>query len=84
GALLDAEILADVYLAMTGGQARLSLDGSEEAGRQASRGIRRIEGKGPLPVIPASEEERAAHRARLEAIRETAGTCLWQADLDLQ
>lgn len=79
GALLDAEILADVYLAMTGGQVALSLDGSSEAVRAAGGvAIRRLNsGRRPLPVIRADAEEVAAHNRCLEAIATASGSCLW-------
>ena len=78
GALLDAEILADVYLTMTGGQTHLSLagDGSEgdSGGRQQPSPIRRLAADRPLTrVIPASAEELAAHAARLALIEKSAG-----------
>lgn len=76
GALLDAEILADVYLAMTGGQVSLSLDaGDAQANRDSDAGaaIRRLPaGRPRLRVIHASAEEIALHEARLDAI---AGKC---------
>lgn len=81
GALLDAEILADVYLAMTGGQATLSLDraGSDESGRR-STGIRRLSpDHPPLPVIRATPEELAQHDERLHAIDDASGgRCIWR------
>ncbi len=76
GALLDAEILADVYLAMTGGQVALSLGGGhDETGQGATAGqIRRLPAdRPPLPVISASAEELAEHEARLAAIASAAG-----------
>lgn len=81
GALLDAQILADVYLAMTGGQAALSLDGVARAGAGSADGIRPVVRQGlVLRVVTASEAEVAAHRERLEAIRRAAGgRCLWDA-----
>ncbi|MEZ5540883.1 MAG: DNA polymerase III subunit epsilon [Pseudomonadota bacterium] len=76
GALLDAEILADVYLAMTGGQVSLSLeaDGAQELrGRSTDAAIRRLPvGRPALRVIRASDEELALHETRLDAI---AGKC---------
>lgn len=71
GALLDAEILADVYLAMTGGQTALQLTDVAEAGSGGPAGelVRRLPAdRKPLPVIMASKEERAAHDAQLDAI----------------
>lgn len=75
GALLDAEILADVYLAMTGGQVALSLGSGESDTRGGGHEeIRRLTGdRLPVPVIRASEQEVQEHRARLAAIAEAAG-----------
>jgi DNA polymerase-3 subunit epsilon len=82
GALLDAEILADVYLAMTGGQVALSLGSTvEEAGQgPGAEQIRRLPGeRPPLRVIRAGEDELAEHRARLQAIAAAAGSAsLWE------
>ena len=76
GALLDAEILADVYLAMSGGQRTLSLDAaaaSERSNGQHS-GIRRIAREAVnLVVVQASGEELDAHKARLQAIDQACG-----------
>jgi DNA polymerase-3 subunit epsilon len=85
GALLDARLLADVYLAMTGGQSRLVLD--DGAGGSAGRRSRFVElldvGDAPLPVLRATEAEWATHRARLEKIAQKSDgkQCLWAADL---
>lgn len=77
GALLDAEILADVYLAMTGGQTSLSLDAElaqEEQTLASSAGTRPVARAGlDLCVIAASTDELAAHEARLDAIAAVAG-----------
>ncbi|MGD8176611.1 DNA polymerase III subunit epsilon [Marinimicrobium sp. ARAG 43.8] len=82
GALLDAEILADVYLLMTGGQTALSLGGqgssSEGGGTSGVEKRPLARGRAPLPVIAASDDELAAHRARLDAIEKTAGQIVWQ------
>ncbi|HDZ57520.1 MAG TPA: DNA polymerase III subunit epsilon [Pseudomonas xinjiangensis] len=82
GALLDAEILADVYLIMTGGQTALSLAG--QGAEQDSDGdgigiIRRLdpETRPRLKIIQASEEDLVAHAERLAAIEKTAGFALW-------
>ncbi|TDY00086.1 DNA polymerase III subunit epsilon [Thiohalophilus thiocyanatoxydans] len=81
GALLDAEILAEVYLAMTGGQVRLSLEGRDSSGSESRVEARRpmAAGRPPLKIIPASEAELRAHQARLEAIDAASdGQCLWR------
>jgi DNA polymerase-3 subunit epsilon len=77
GALLDAEILADVYLRMTGGQALLSLDNEDNEGGASSAGdIRRIpKGRWNLKVIAANQKELAAHEARLDSMGER---CVWR------
>ncbi len=80
GALLDAEILADVYLAMTGGQTALQLaDGDGEAGDNRGMGIKRLPADRPrLAVIRASADECAAHEVQLDAIGKSAGKVLWR------
>ncbi len=83
GALLDSEILADVYLAMTGGQTNLSLAGEgadgDGSGRQQATPIRRLPADRPRGVvITASADELAAHAARLAVIEKAAGApALW-------
>ena len=81
GALLDAEILADVYLAMTGGQTGLFEEGGGSMYLGAANiEIRRIDPSRPtLAVIRASDEELAAHRAWLEELdKQSAGRCVWR------
>lgn len=79
GALIDAELLAKVYLAMTGGQAALLLD-------QEVLGIAKATdasgGRAPRPdlrlvVIKANEEECAAHEALLDKMK-ASGECVWR------
>ncbi len=83
GALLDAEILAEVYLAMTGGQTALTLDADEATGGDAmTRGhaIRRLSlAAGALRVVRPAATEQAAHEAKLAQIRKAAGLCHWDA-----
>ena len=84
GALLDAEILADVYLAMTGGQTALQLSdsGTDNDGQTLVEELVRLTAnRSPLPVIKASTEERAAHEEQLEAIAAASGgKVLWRED----
>jgi DNA polymerase III subunit epsilon len=81
GALLDARILADVYLAMTGGQGALALTEATAAGSAAdgSRTVRAlIRPSEPLLVVAATEQEMAAHVAMLAIIaKASGGKCLW-------
>ena len=84
GALLDAEILAEVYLAMTGGQATLSLSADAtgmtgEAGGASDMSIRRLsKDRPPLPVVRASAEELERHEARLDELEQSSGGALWR------
>lgn len=68
GALLDAEILADVYLLLTGGQVDLLLDQSDGADEAASEIVRLDPNRARLPVVMPSEEELATHEARIVAL----------------
>lgn len=83
GALLDAEILADVYLAMTGGQTNLSLAGEGSASDSGAlaqvSAIRRLPDDRPRTrIVRASEADIAAHAARLAAIEKSSGAAaLW-------
>ena len=78
GALLDCELLAAVYLALTRGQESLSI-GLESAGIEVGQGARRPR---PQPIVlPATAEECLAHASLLEAIaKESKGACLWGAE----
>ncbi|MFC3022380.1 DNA polymerase III subunit epsilon [Vibrio zhugei] len=75
GALLDAEILADVYLFMTGGQTSLQFSsGSNGNGETGGNVIKRVAaGRKPLKVLPATADELQAHQERLELVND----CLW-------
>ena len=89
GALIDSELLARVYLAMTGGQSSLLLDeesDKSDRGGADQRGTDRSLGRHPadganykLTVIKATAEEAAAHEAMLEKIRDS-GACVWDFD----
>ncbi|RUO26079.1 DNA polymerase III subunit epsilon [Aliidiomarina minuta] len=79
GALLDAEILADVYLWMTGGQRKLSLAGKGKGEKSIDHdAIRRLpEQRSALKVLAASADEEEAHRQRLEQLIASGGKSLW-------
>ncbi|WP_257284464.1 DNA polymerase III subunit epsilon [Endozoicomonas sp. SESOKO1] len=84
GALLDSEILAEVYLAMTGGQTALSLGSSDDSGGDSEEGgstIRRLADARPaLRVISVSDIELRNHQNKLEQIQKQSGNCLWLSD----
>ena len=80
GALLDAEILADVYLLMTGGQTNLMLGAdanrTEDGGTGENGAIRRLPvNRAPLRVIRASQTEILAHEKKLDQLGDN---CLWR------
>lgn len=81
GALLDSRILADVYLAMTGGQVGLALGEQTAASALGSGQIRALVRPAvPLVVVSASEDELKLHEAMLGTIAKASkGKCLWQA-----
>ena len=73
GALLDAQLLAEVYLALTAGQGDLELEVAQQGPARSSR-------SGPvaplavaLPAVRVAADEAAAHRARIAAIARAAG-----------
>jgi len=80
GALLDSEILADVYLLMTGGQTTLGLGGEEDDILGSSGlNIRRLSPDRPmLKVLKATDAELEVHNERLDLIAKKAGKVLWR------
>lgn len=81
GALLDAEILADVYLAMTGGQVGLQLGSQSSSGDGNEEGVERIrrlpDTRPRARVIRATEEELQAHQQRIQEIDENSSGAVW-------
>lgn len=80
GALLDAEILADTYLAMTGGQGSLSLGSEADAGDDFSEVVHQklSEQRASLKVIRANSDELNAHQSRLDDLdKSSGGQCVW-------
>lgn len=80
GALLDAQLLAEVYLALTGGQTSFLANTHEQHTTQQKTTIRRIDpNRQPLPCIHPTTEELAAHQAYLDHLDKTGGgQCLWR------
>lgn len=81
GALLDSQILADVFLLMTGGQTSMafSMEGDNQQ-QQDETGIQRvIRQASNLRVVFASEEEVMEHEKRLDLVQKKGGSCLWRA-----
>ncbi len=79
GALLDAKILADVYLAMTGGQATLSLAANtEKSAHQSKTDLEAMRDRPTLNIIYANEEELQEHELILNKIQQESDSgCIW-------
>jgi len=76
GALLDAELLAEVYLRMTGGQSALLLDSEDTSGSSASSAhVKKLSAdRKPIRVIKASDEEMQAHQAIIDKMENKVGS----------
>jgi len=80
GALLDSEILAEVYLLMTGGQVGLSLGSAQGEGASGEEPIiRRLPVDRPvLKVLVATAQELVEHNRKLKEIqKKSEGNCIW-------
>lgn len=81
GALLDAEILADVYLLMTGGQGSLLDDEAQDPNFLTEPIVRQLAADRPrLKIVSCAEDELLAHEQRLQAIQKASGDCIWLRD----
>jgi len=84
GALLDSEILADVYLLMTGGQTALELAsdaGGNENGQIGGAAAQLVRSGKPLNVVRANETELIEHQKKLQEVAGASGdNCLWGTD----
>jgi DNA polymerase-3 subunit epsilon len=81
GALLDARLLAEVYLAMTGGQAKLILSEESAGARRGARSdaVNRAGAPAGVVVVAADEEEIAAHDKALERLdKASGGKTVWR------
>lgn len=79
GALLDAEILADLYLRMTGGQVSLELTHLHREMQSEQTVATAMTRASPRRIVRATAAELAAHRDRLEAIDAASqGRCVWK------
>ncbi|QGZ61874.1 DNA polymerase III subunit epsilon [Paraburkholderia acidisoli] len=82
GALLDSELLAEVYLAMTRGQESLVIDMLGESAQAGSVAAPRVKLDSiELPVILANDDELAAHSAVLDGLdKAVKGTSVWRTE----
>ena len=79
GALLDAEILADVYLLMTGGQSSLWDDAQDDTLTHSAQPSRLDSNRPPLKVIACNDNEWQAHQQRMATIAKISGKAVWEA-----
>ncbi len=80
GALLDSELLAEVYLAMTRGQESLTIDFVEPATNIDTNAVNATITLAEILVLPPSAEELVEHEALLDKLdKESRGTCVWRA-----
>ena len=78
GALLDSEILAEVYLIMSGGQTSLSLDSGESSDSFANaQPARAVVPQQDLPLWVVDDESLEQHQQYLEFLQQKAGKCAW-------
>src|SRR5688572_18860671 len=76
GALLDAQILGEVYIALTSGQEEIGFGDTAVAAQDAQVSIQ-VDLGAARPRVVVHADELAAHRARLEKLRKKAGKCVW-------
>lgn len=81
GALLDAQILAEVYLALTSGQSEIGFGDAQAGAGAVAVCLPVASDPGARPRVQVTEEEEAAHAARLAKLLDKARRCLW---LELQ
>ncbi|MFT4257910.1 MAG: DNA polymerase III subunit epsilon [Pseudoxanthomonas sp.] len=77
GALLDAELLCEVYLHLTAGQGEIGFGAAEEPAAQQAAVATFAAINAKRPRVQASADELAAHESRLEKLRKKAGSALW-------
>ena len=80
GALLDAQLLAEAYLALTSGQGEIGFAAAEDPTRAVVAQF--AASGGPRPRITATVEDLAAHDARLAVLRKKAGRAVWDVLLE--
>ena len=77
GALLDAQLLAEVYLAMTSGQSELGFSAEAATGRAGAQARTEFASSGERPRVRVDAGELKEHEARLQALQKKSGHCLW-------
>lgn len=83
GALLDSQLLAEVYLALTSGQGEIGFDGAEPMPAIATAAFE-VDLAAARPRVLISAEELAAHARRLETLRKKAGKAVWDGFAEIE
>lgn len=80
GALLDAQLLAEAYLLMTGGQGSLFAENDLTSTDETNNTLAQKSNKNrsALPIISATDAEILVHKNILATIKKSAGKCLWE------
>lgn len=80
GALLDAQLLAEIYLLMTGGQRNLFADSDFITHDTTTKTLTAtgIKNRNPLSIIHANDTEKTSHNDILTIIKKNSGKCLWK------
>ncbi|QNP41039.1 DNA polymerase III subunit epsilon [Lysobacter solisilvae (ex Woo and Kim 2020)] len=79
GALLDAQLLAEVYIGLTSGQGEIGFEASAEAAAATAKVSFEVDLQAPRPRVAIAVDEFEAHEARLAQLRKKAGKALWDA-----
>lgn len=78
GALLDAQLLAEVYIGLTSGQSEIGFEASAEAASEAAVAFE-VDVHASRPRVVVAEEDLVAHEGRLAQLRKKAGKAVWDA-----
>jgi len=76
GALLDAQLLAEVYIGLTSGQSEIGFEASTEAAGEVAVAFD-VDVHAPRPRVVIAEEDLVAHESRLAQLRKKAGKAVW-------
>ena len=83
GALLDAQLLAEVYIGLTSGQSEIGFEVGAEAANEAAITFE-VDVRAPRPRVLVAEDDLAAHEARLAQLRKKAGKAVWDLWLEAE
>jgi DNA polymerase-3 subunit epsilon len=77
GALLDAQLLAEVYIGLTSGQGEIGFEAG--AATETAAAAFHVDLRVPRPHVVVCEDDLAAHESRLAQLRKKAGKAVWDA-----